>query len=90
MNLCCSCARCVADHPLALLQAAAAAAAAAGAGAGAEVAAAAAAEEEVDVVAAAAAAVAGPARQWAASQAWEAAVDSRTACGKCTSNRAAG
>ena len=88
MNLCCSCARCVADHPLALLQAAAAAAAAAGAGA--EVAAAAAAAEEVDVVAVAAAAVAGPARQWAASQAWEAAVDSRTACGKCTSNRAAG
>ena len=90
MNLCCSCARCVADHPLALLQAAAAAAAAAGAGAVAEVVAAAAAAEEVDVVAAAAAAVAGPARQWAASQAWEAAVDSRTACGKCTSNRAAG
>ena len=89
MNLCCSCARCVADHPLALLQAAAAAAAAAGAGAVAEVAAAAAAAEEVDVVAAAAA-VAGPALQWAASQAWEAAVDSRTACGKCTSNRAAG
>jgi hypothetical protein len=32
----------------------------------------------------------GLARQWAASQAWEAAVDSLTACGKCVVNHAIG